>query len=220
MCIYVVYSMHIYYTHIDTCAVCVHTRVLCVLSRSVVSNSLQPVDCSPAGSSVHGDSPGTNTGVGCHALLQGIFPTQGSSLCAHICDTYTKRVMTMCGQCSKCINQCHSLHFTDVTIEVTEPGSGKASVEPMRLWLRLCVPHLLMEVVQSVSFNGMVNLVCWVLVLITTGRFELVVEVEVEGCGEWSFFCLFSCASTGKGEGNLRLICFNCLSRGTLLKVG
>ena len=37
------------------------------------------VDCSPPGSSVHGDSPGKNTGVGCHALLQGIFPTQGSN---------------------------------------------------------------------------------------------------------------------------------------------
>ena len=36
-----------------------------------------PVDCSPSGSSVHGDSPDKNTGVGCHALLQGIFPTQG-----------------------------------------------------------------------------------------------------------------------------------------------
>ena len=30
------------------------------------------------GSSAHGDSPGENTEVGCHALLQGIFPTQGS----------------------------------------------------------------------------------------------------------------------------------------------
>ena len=29
------------------------------------------------GSSVHGDSPGKNTGMGCHALLQGIFLTQG-----------------------------------------------------------------------------------------------------------------------------------------------
>ena len=28
------------------------------------------MDCSPPGSSVHGDSPGKNTGVGCHALLQ------------------------------------------------------------------------------------------------------------------------------------------------------
>ena len=27
------------------------------------------------------DSPGMNTGEGCHALLQGIFPTQGSSPC-------------------------------------------------------------------------------------------------------------------------------------------
>ena len=36
-----------------------------------------PVDCSLPGSSVHGDSPGKNTGMGCHALLQGIFPTQG-----------------------------------------------------------------------------------------------------------------------------------------------
>ena len=33
--------------------------------------------CSPPGSSVHGDSPGKNTGVGCHDFLQGIFPTQG-----------------------------------------------------------------------------------------------------------------------------------------------
>ena len=31
----------------------------------------------PAGFSVHGVSPGKNTRVGCCALLQGIFPTQG-----------------------------------------------------------------------------------------------------------------------------------------------
>ena len=37
------------------------------------------MDCSPPGSSVHEDSPGKNTGVGCHAFLQGIFPTQGSN---------------------------------------------------------------------------------------------------------------------------------------------
>ena len=35
------------------------------------------MDCSLPGSSVHGDYPGKNTGVGCLALLQGIFPTQG-----------------------------------------------------------------------------------------------------------------------------------------------
>ena len=36
-----------------------------------------PMDYSPPGSSVHGDSPGKNIGVGCHALLQGIFPILG-----------------------------------------------------------------------------------------------------------------------------------------------
>ena len=38
-----------------------------------------PMDCRLTSSSVHGDSPGKNTGVGCHALLLGIFPTQGSN---------------------------------------------------------------------------------------------------------------------------------------------
>ena len=38
-----------------------------------------PMDCSPPVSSVCGDSPAKNTGGGCHALLQGIFPTQASS---------------------------------------------------------------------------------------------------------------------------------------------
>ena len=33
-----------------------------------------PVDCSLPGSS---SSPGMSTGVGCHALLQRVFPTQG-----------------------------------------------------------------------------------------------------------------------------------------------
>ena len=41
-----------------------------------MSDSLDPIDSSPPGSSVHGDSPGKNTGVGCHALLQGILLIQ------------------------------------------------------------------------------------------------------------------------------------------------
>ena len=36
--------------------------------------------CSLPGSSGHRDSQGKNTGVGCHFLLQGIFPPQGSNL--------------------------------------------------------------------------------------------------------------------------------------------
>ena len=40
-----------------------------------------PINYSQPGSSVRGDFPGKNIGVGCYALLQGIFPTQGSNLC-------------------------------------------------------------------------------------------------------------------------------------------
>ena len=35
------------------------------------------MDCSLPDSSVHRDAPGKNTGVGCHALLQRLFPSQG-----------------------------------------------------------------------------------------------------------------------------------------------
>ena len=52
--------------------------VLCLAAQSCLT-LCGPMDCSPPGSSVHGDFPGENTGVGCHALLQGIFPTQGSN---------------------------------------------------------------------------------------------------------------------------------------------
>ena len=55
---------------------CVHTNLF--PSCLTLCN---PMDCSLPGSSVHGDSPGKNPGAGCHFLLQGIFPTQGSNLC-------------------------------------------------------------------------------------------------------------------------------------------
>ena len=53
--------------------------VLCLVAQScpTLCNPMDSV-CRP-GSSVRGDSPGKNTGMGCHALLQGNFPTQGSN---------------------------------------------------------------------------------------------------------------------------------------------
>ena len=57
-------------------------RNVCVCVCFVIQSCptlCDPMDYSPPGTSVHGDSPGKNTGVGCHALLQGIFPTQGSN---------------------------------------------------------------------------------------------------------------------------------------------
>ena len=51
-----------------------------VLNCSLPSDFMcDHMDYSPPGSSARGNSPGKNTEVGCHALLQGIFPTQGSS---------------------------------------------------------------------------------------------------------------------------------------------
>ena len=48
-----------------------------VLSCSVLSDSLQPHGLEPTRLLCPWDSPGKKTGVGCHALLQGIFPAQG-----------------------------------------------------------------------------------------------------------------------------------------------
>ena len=50
------------------------------LVTSVVFNSVRPYGQQPTGLLCPQDSPGKNPGVGCHALLQGIFPTQGSNL--------------------------------------------------------------------------------------------------------------------------------------------
>ena len=52
--------------------------MLCLVAQSCPI-LCDPMDGSPPGSSVHADFPGTNTGVGCYTLLQGIFPTQGSN---------------------------------------------------------------------------------------------------------------------------------------------
>ena len=48
----------------------------CFLVKSCLT-LCDPMNCNPPVSSVHGDSPGKNIGVGHHALLQGLFLTQG-----------------------------------------------------------------------------------------------------------------------------------------------
>ena len=52
---------------------------MCAKSLHLCPTPCNPIDCGLPVSSVHGDSPGKNTGVGCHALFQGIFLTQGSN---------------------------------------------------------------------------------------------------------------------------------------------
>ena len=50
-----------------------------ILSHFSCVQLCHPMDCSLPDSSVHGDSPDKTRG-GCHALLQGIFLTQGSNV--------------------------------------------------------------------------------------------------------------------------------------------
>ena len=50
---------------------------VCVLVTQSCPTLCNLMDWGLPGSSVHGESLGKNTGVGHHALLQGIFPTQG-----------------------------------------------------------------------------------------------------------------------------------------------
>ena len=50
----------------------VYIHVLCWVTQLCLT-LCDPMDCSLPGSSVHGDSPSKDTGVGCQTLLQGIF---------------------------------------------------------------------------------------------------------------------------------------------------
>ena len=52
---------------------------MCAKALQLCPALCDPTGLQPASSSVHEDSPGKNTGVDCHALLQGIFPTQESN---------------------------------------------------------------------------------------------------------------------------------------------
>ena len=62
------------------------------LSHSVMSSSFQPHGLQPTRLLCPWDSPGKKTGVGCHFLLQGIFPTQESNLCLS-CLPHCRRIL-------------------------------------------------------------------------------------------------------------------------------
>ena len=55
-----------------------------LLPCSSICMQMSTLMCSLPGSSIHGDSPGKNTGVGCHFLLQGIFPTRDGAHVLHL----------------------------------------------------------------------------------------------------------------------------------------
>ena len=70
--------------YIDTLKYFTNHCAMCLVAQSCLT-LWDPMDCSPPGSSVCRDSPGKNIGVGCHALLQRIFLTQGLNPCLLHC---------------------------------------------------------------------------------------------------------------------------------------
>ena len=57
------------------CSRSLYVIFVCLVTQTY-STLCDPMDHTPPGSPVHGDSSGKNTGLGCHALLQGTFLTQ------------------------------------------------------------------------------------------------------------------------------------------------
>ena len=97
--------------------------VLCLVIQSCPT-LYNPMDCSLPGSSVHRDSSGKNTGVGCHALLQGNFPTLGlntglpffimlcllSSSCAYFLSNPSKHLSVL-----KSVQSLYVIHYLYLT---------------------------------------------------------------------------------------------------------
>ena len=67
--------LHVYY--ICMCIIYVYYMYIYIYIAQLCPTLCKPMDYSPPGSPVHGIFSSKNTGVGCHFLFQGIFPTHG-----------------------------------------------------------------------------------------------------------------------------------------------
>ena len=123
-----------------------------MLSCSVLSDSLWPRGLEPARLLCPWDSPGKNTGVGCHALLQGIFPTRGWNLgllhctwtlfcLSHLGSPKAKRGWLVCGAClqrSTPINNIvGQLKFPIIKTNKQTNKLKKCPADPSRLQLQI-----------------------------------------------------------------------------------
>ena len=95
------------------------------------------MDCSLPGSSVRGIFPGTSTGVGCHFLLQRIFPTQGSNPCLPHCRQTLYRLS----------HQGSLLHCAQTLYHLSHQGSPYLSsmlkVKVVQLCLLFVIPWII-----------------------------------------------------------------------------
>ena len=97
---------------------------MCAKSLQLSPTVCDPIDCSPQYSLVHGDCPGKNPGMDCHALLQGIFLTQRSNS--------------------------HALHYRGFF--TTEPRGKTIYQGSLRIWI--CSTHRSPSVCQRLPNSG------------------------------------------------------------------
>ena len=102
-----------------------------------------PIDCSPLGSSVHGDSPGKNTGVGCYDLLQGIFPTQESNRGLPRCRRilYVWATSWSMSRSDKCVVNKKLIYFYSVFIKQSGMTQNLVKCVKYLTFLFLGYPH-------------------------------------------------------------------------------
>ena len=121
----------------------------CCLVASVMSDSVQPYRLQPARLLCPWDSLSKSTRVGCHALLQGILPTQGSNpgllhwRQIHYCWA-TRETLTSIG------NEWNCLMFTTF-FSTTLPRSWDEDWPFLVLWPLLGSPDLLTYWIQHLD---------------------------------------------------------------------
>ena len=105
-------------------------------SRSVVPDSLWPHGLQPTRLLCPWNSPSRNTGVGCHFLLQGIFPTQGSNLGLPHC---RQTLYQLSHQGSLYLSPCYlNEKTTDHNSKGAWPNSWLVCVRT-NIWILLCL---------------------------------------------------------------------------------
>ena len=97
-------------------------------------DSLRPHGLQPTRLPCPWDFPGKDTGVGCHFLLQGIFPTQGSNLgllhCRQILDRLSYKGSAAAAAAAKLLQSCPTLCDP---IEGSQPGSSVPGILQARI---------------------------------------------------------------------------------------
>ena len=121
---------------------------------SVVSDSMWPHGLHPVRLICPWDSPGKSTEVDCHALLQGIFPTQGSNLGLLHCRRILYRWATREAPRSECnssnVKHTNLMSWTSICFLLQNPRPASRKQKCLHL-LGLSLAHPLsgMKALQS-----------------------------------------------------------------------